>query len=95
MDLGVSGSWLFCIDGASTTVLMGLGGVVDGSSGTVGCSMGLGCWVARWVSVMFLSKSGWLSSWISQWVWVCDFGSLFFLFLFPIVGGDEVVGLGL
>ena len=44
--------------------------------------MGLGCWVAQWVSVVFLSESGWLSSWVSQWVWVCDFGSLFFFFFF-------------
>ena len=40
--------------------------------------------------MVFLSGSGWLSSW----VWVCDFGRLFFFFLFPVVGGDEVMGLG-
>ena len=28
-------------------------------------------------------------------VWVCDFGGLFFFFCFLLVGGDEVVGLGL
>ena len=31
MGLGANGSLLFCISGASTTVLMGLDGVVDGS----------------------------------------------------------------
>ena len=36
--------------------------------------MGLGCWVAQWVSVVFLNESGCLSSWVSQWVWICDFG---------------------
>ena len=28
-------------------------------------------------------------------VWVCDFGGLFFFFCFLLLGGDEVVGLGL
>ena len=37
MGLNASRSWLFCIGGASATILMGLGGVVDGSDGTVGC----------------------------------------------------------
>ena len=36
--------------------------------------MGLGCWVAQWVSVVFLSGSGWLSFWVLQWVWVYDLG---------------------
>ena len=37
MGLNASRSWLFCIGGALATILMGLGGVVDGSDGTVGC----------------------------------------------------------
>ena len=49
VGLRANGSWLFCISGASAMVLMGLGGVVDGSGGTMGCwwvLMGLGCSVA-------------------------------------------------
>ena len=37
MGLCANGSRLFCIGGASTIVLMDLGGVVDGFGGTMGC----------------------------------------------------------
>ena len=37
VGLCANGSWLFCIGGASTIVLMDLGGVVDGFGGTMGC----------------------------------------------------------
>ena len=55
VGLGANGSLLFCIGGASTTVLMGLDGVVDGSW-LLGCSMGLGGvsqrkWVAQLVGL--------------------------------------------
>ena len=58
MGLNASRSWLFCIGGASATILMGLGGVVDGSDGTVGC------W---WVLVVGLLNG-------SQWCFSAEVG---------------------
>ena len=58
VGLGANGSLLFCIGGASTTVLMGLDSVVDGSGGTVVC------W---WVLVVGLLNG-------SQWCFSAEVG---------------------